>query len=711
MKISQPTAGGGGGGGTIGGSIAATQIAYGSSVNAITGDANHTIDPTTGFINTIGTFVDPDVTGGIFQADITDLAGTFLRMTNSALNQETFIGANYDNGGSSFVSSFMAFSDNTDQIQSQSFVNHDGFGGFSIDNDTGAASAIDLRNTGIGRLGATGYIYIADTMGNNEVARFTPLTQSASAGDVNGISNRLKWVLDQSGSEFYVDGLQAPSTVLTGPTFSGSGLDDINTPADFAGTADTTYVITVSGLDGYQFSMSSLVGVPVLGDTVNDITTGAVGNIVKVNSPDTITLSGVTGGTFTSGDSVSGPGFTATVDMSSGPADLVDWTDGTNTGTFELMGISPSGVLRLSHSTTVNWDSGTGHTIGDQWTFTYTVGTDYGRMLDLKGQDQTVAIGDTQSILTNTQTSWDLANGFVFTKTNQYEIRSLLSDRWFSSDTTDGKTMIGDMDTHSNGTLFSLDDSSGTVYVATDTSFTVRNTAGNIVMYAQNDGGTHRFRAGDISGTFNGTFMDVDDASQSVKFVANTAFEVKNSSNYRVIAADLGGFNNITIGDVDNYDNGITFKVSDTSYRYEFNSPNFLVNSVIYSWPASQGASLTVLTNDGAGSLSWQPTGGSGVTNNVRFVASSTDTVLSNDYCVLIASPTGGTVESLPPALSAGQGKTYVFKDWHNGAGTNPITVLPDGSDTIDLASSESISVAGGSITIISDGISNWSVI
>ena len=40
---------GGGGGGTIGGSIATTQIGYGSGANTLTGDANHTIDPTTGF--------------------------------------------------------------------------------------------------------------------------------------------------------------------------------------------------------------------------------------------------------------------------------------------------------------------------------------------------------------------------------------------------------------------------------------------------------------------------------------------------------------------------------------------------------------------------------------------------------------------------------------------------------------------------------------
>lgn len=115
MKIFQPTTGGGGGGG-IGGSIAVTQIAYGSGANTITGDTNATRDPSTFFTNITTPFVfigqpvaNPGNSGNndISVKNIfTGVAGTVFTITinqGDPTNPNTFDWTNSNGGGATSV--------------------------------------------------------------------------------------------------------------------------------------------------------------------------------------------------------------------------------------------------------------------------------------------------------------------------------------------------------------------------------------------------------------------------------------------------------------------------------------------------------------------------------------------------------------------------------------------------------------------------------
>lgn len=232
-------------------------------------------------------------------------------------------------------------------------------------------------------------------------------------------------------------------------------------------------------------------------------------------------------------------------------------------------------------------------------------------------------------------------------------VDSFINGNWASGN----PNVVFGADGYGNNTFMSLDDSSGVVYVSTDTSFTVRNTSGDIVMYAQNDAGDHRFRAGDVSGSFGNTLFDVSDSNQN----------------------------------------------------YTFSKPNFVIDSVPYVMPSFQGAASTVLINDGTGNLIWDFPLGAGQVNHVRKVTTSPDFVSGTDYCLLMDTTSTAFSETLPAATSLG--RTYVIKDYAMNAGVNNIEIFPTGSDTIDFAASLGISVNGGSVTLIADGISNWSVL
>ncbi len=85
------------------------------------------------------------------------------------------------------------------------------------------------------------------------------------------------------------------------------------------------------------------------------------------------------------------------------------------------------------------------------------------------------------------------------------------------------------------------------------------------------------------------------------------------------------------------------------------------INSITYSWPAAQGGASTVLTNNGAGTLSWSAAGGS--------VTSVSDSGVGT----LTISPTAGAVSA---ALNLGHANTWTaLQTFSSGASANTLTV------------------------------------
>lgn len=85
--------------------------------------------------------------------------------------------------------------------------------------------------------------------------------------------------------------------------------------------------------------------------------------------------------------------------------------------------------------------------------------------------------------------------------------------------------------------------------------------------------------------------------------------------------------------------------------------------------------------------------------------------VTATDYAILKTGITGGgDTINLEAAATAGGGRVLVIKDATGTAGTNNITIEPDGSETIDGASNFVMNTNYGAVTLACDGSSGWYV-
>ena len=84
-----------------------------------------------------------------------------------------------------------------------------------------------------------------------------------------------------------------------------------------------------------------------------------------------------------------------------------------------------------------------------------------------------------------------------------------------------------------------------------------------------------------------------------------------------------------------------------SSSQFQVNSTGNIVklNNVTTSFPSSQGAASTVLTNDGSGNLSWGSVSATSLTNNVVTAAGTITTTSTSDVAVtsMTLTPAAGT--------------------------------------------------------------------
>lgn len=109
-----------------------------------------------------------------------------------------------------------------------------------------------------------------------------------------------------------------------------------------------------------------------------------------------------------------------------------------------------------------------------------------------------------------------------------------------------------------------------------------------------------------------------------------------------------------------------------------------------------------------------QVTSGGSVNNSVTNAFTTTTpggypyAVTTGDVQKVVLVETSGAKELELPAATTGM--LFLVKDTTGQSGSNPITLTPDGSDTVDGADEKLLSDDFGMWFIIADGVSNWSV-
>lgn len=156
-------------------------------------------------------------------------------------------------------------------------------------------------------------------------------------------------------------------------------------------------------------------------------------------------------------------------------------------------------------------------------------------------------------------------------------------------------------------------------------------------------------------------------------------------------------------------------------------------NKIFYNFQATrfqeQGAALTGTSNanalhsvngdlyftNGSGTAVQLTTGGSivsspGSASIFETTAVSSDLTISNSdtFVYLIIDTSSARQITLPLASGVSAGRIYIVKDSDGTAEANNVTVVTQGSDTLDGASSQVLDTNYGSWTIVGDGSSAW---
>ena len=190
---------------------------------------------------------------------------------------------------------------------------------------------------------------------------------------------------------------------------------------------------------------------------------------------------------------------------------------------------------------------------------------------------------------------------------------------------------------------------------------------------------------------------------------------------------------NAALETVDAHDHSSDKGVRITPAGLDINANLDISNKVFYNFGAvrfqEQGAALTGSSNanalhsvsgnlyftNGSGTAVQLTTGGSiasspGSASIFETTAVSTNLVIGNSdtFVYLIVDTTATRQITLPLASGVSAGRIYIIKDSSGQSETNNVTIIIQGSDTVDGASSQVLSSNYGSWTMVGDGVDKW---
>lgn len=319
-------------------------------------------------------------------------------------------------------------------------------------------------------------------------------TKVFQAGDIGNSLNHTWFKLDDPNSKITANGFKyTVAPVNTTPVFTGSGADNITIdPSSFSGLSTVSYSITIDGInkDYVSFPTVSISGSGFqIGETVTSSSGGSATidaiNLNSDNSYENLVLSSVTG-TFLQFDVITGgtSSTTATLDSDLGQQDTYSWTDGTNSGA-NILCKTPNSTS-ISNDVLTNFDTGTGHTLSDNWTFDVIPGSStIGKIMTLDGGNRDVKIGDVDEISnkaylrirgSNNTTYVHTANAVIGSSdTTQIAINAGAGTVELS--TPNGTTTIGDTGGSGNKTKITIDDVTQLVTISNVPTYADETTA------------------------------------------------------------------------------------------------------------------------------------------------------------------------------------------------------------------------------------------
>lgn len=158
------------------------------------------------------------------------------------------------------------------------------------------------------------------------------------------------------------------------------------------------------------------------------------------------------------------------------------------------------------------------------------------------------------------------------------------------------------------------------------------------------------------------------------------------------------------------------------SKAYALLSTQFDDQSAALSGALNAGSVYTVNGNlyftNGSGTAVQLTDGGSPITvpssaSSFEYTTTAGDLTIapSDTFVAISVDTTASRTITLPLAAAVAAGRIYNIKDGNGLALTNPITIARQGSDTIDEATSLTMSSGDGSVMLIGNGVNTWEVI
>lgn len=269
------------------------------------------------------------------------------------------------------------------------FVGLNNINNFVIDND------YNFIKCSTGDLGS---FNVSDTTNDSSSLVVLPTQHYVAMGSISATAslydNNIALYVENNNKCIRAHGLSKP--VQSSVNFTGSGLNDITIISELyfiENNFNNDFTVQVVGENGQRIVVDSNTGI-LVGDTVVGQTTGTTGVVYSIDV-NTITLHDIVGSGFSTTEVITSALWTTSTNSASSIGDLYSITYRGNSA-VGVMGATSYGFAGIY----IGFNSPIGHTINDQWDWSYTV--EYGNFLHFNSLNTgMLQIGDVDNLYDN----------------------------------------------------------------------------------------------------------------------------------------------------------------------------------------------------------------------------------------------------------------------------------------------------------------------